>query len=187
MQFSTRNLLLATLLSAGVVVSWYFSRAGREAPPVVDSYAQAPLGYYLRNAVLLGTDDQGSVFYRVLAARVAQADEDDALELEQVRVEYRDSESVNWHVSAEQAQAPSDQTYLELSGNVRLANRADAGATTVIETQKLHLEPDLYLASTDLPVSVSVGGARLDAVGMKAYLKDDRLELESNVHGQFRN
>ena len=188
MYLDTRNTAIVTLLVTAAVVSWFLSRAGTVVPPASELRGTAPLGYYLRNAVLLGTDDEGNIFYRVLAERVVEADESESLELSHVRVEYRDSADVRWQASAEQAQASRDTSILDLFGNVRLANDGAEGDTaTVIETDRLRFDPDSFLATTDRPVTVSIGRGHIGATGMKAFLKDDRLELESQVHGRFEN
>jgi len=46
------------------------------------------------------------------------------------------------------------------------------------------LEPERYTVTTDSPVTLSFEGNRLEARGLSADLRDDRLEL-SSVHGRF--
>jgi lipopolysaccharide export system protein LptC len=50
----------------------------------------------------------------------------------------------------------------------------------------LRLKPDEFVAETPARVRVEMGGRQLRATGLIAYLKEDRLELQSNVNGQFR-
>ena len=38
---------------------------------------------------------------------------------------------------------------------------------------------------TDAPVELAVGPQRVTAVGMVAYLLEERLQLQSEVHGRF--
>jgi lipopolysaccharide export system protein LptC len=188
MYFDTKNVVISILLMAAVAATWYFGRIGTTATGPTEATVSPPLGYYLKGATLLGTNDQGRVFFRLEAESVTEDGERAALDLDSVRVEYHDNEDVSWQVSAARASAAQDQGYLELSGDVRLTNRVDAGTpATLIETEHLLLDPEAYLASTGEQVAVSIGDHRLAATGMKAYLKDDRLELESRVHGQFRN
>lgn len=188
MHFNTRNVVVSVLLVGAVAATWYFDRIGQVTPTAIAPDASAPPGYYLLNAVLLGTNDEGRILYRILAERVSENAEGTALALRSVRVEFRESEDIGWQVSAANASAASDQSFLDLSGGVRLTGNAERGAAaTVIETENLRLSPEDYLASTTDEVAVSLGGHRLSATGMDAYLRDDRLELKSQVHGQFRN
>jgi lipopolysaccharide export system protein LptC len=183
---AVRNIGLVAFLVSAAIATWLLGQPLPGGDAVSDAAASGPLGYYLTDAVLLGTDDEGRIFYRVHARQVEQSANELELELVQVRVEYRDSENVEWHVSADRAAAPTDGSHLDLYGNVRLVSMPQAGSTaTVIETEKMRFEPAHYFASTDVPVVVAVGDNQLRAEGLKAYLKDDRVELESKVHGQF--
>jgi lipopolysaccharide export system protein LptC len=74
---------------------------------------------------------------------------------------------------------------LELLDDVVAVTREGDGAPAIIRTEYLRLEPDEYVASTDRKVTIDYAGSRLFAVGMRAYLKEDRLQLLSNVNGKF--
>jgi lipopolysaccharide export system protein LptC len=185
MRLNIRNVIVSLLLLAAAGASWYWRRpqSGVEEtarPPEV------PRGYYLKNAILLGTDDAGRVIYEVSAARAEEEPDSNALALETVEVQYRPATDVHWLLKADSGAAPADGSLLILQGAVELASRpVEGGASTVIRTNRLQLDPQAYVASSLEAVSVFIGEERLDAVGMKAYLKDDRLELESGIHGNF--
>jgi lipopolysaccharide export system protein LptC len=188
MYVDTRNALLFLLLVAAALITWYFGSSNPVASVTAGAGAELPLGYYLRDAVLFGADSEGRIFYEIHAKQVSQIPEEDVLQLDAVRVQYRGSEDVQWQVSAERAAATGDRAFLDLSGAVRLANDTEPGANaTIIETDSLRLEPERHLASTQDIVRVTFADHSIDATGMKAYLKEDRLELESKVHGQFHN
>jgi len=106
--------------------------------------------------------------------------------LTDVRVEYRPVANVLLLLTADSGEAPTDQSYIDLSGAVELVNEPrDDGERTIIQTQALRFEPETFVARSEDFVSVFLGAERLDAVGIRVYLRDDRLELESNVHGEF--
>jgi LPS export ABC transporter protein LptC len=109
------------------------------------------------------------------------------LRLEHVRFEYEPSEKVPWSIVASTGEAPiGTPAYLDLEGEVELTrDTAASGKPTRVETDRLRLEPDTHLASAPGPVRLWFGRYALDAVGLKAFLEDDRFELESQVHGQF--
>ncbi len=185
MHLNARNSAIYIVLCGAALVTWLASRpdAAEQRPP--GPPADAPPGYYLEDVALLGTDDAGAVVYRIVAGRVEESGSVRELELSDVRVQYRDSEDVAWLVEAERATAPRDRSWLDLRGNIRVTSAAeDPSGQVVIETDRLLLEPERYTATTDAPVSLSFEGNRLEAVGLTADLKDDRLEL-SSVHGRF--
>lgn len=181
-----RNALIGLTLLAAAIGSWLLGRTGAGVDPASGPPPPAQLGYYLRDAVLLGGDEEGRMIYRVHAQMIEQTPERRALALRSVRVEYRDAENVEWQVSAARAEAPNDGAYLDLEGDVRLVARPQSGTqATVIETQRLHLDPRAYLATSDAAVRIADAQVVLSARGLEADLKRDRLELHSEVRGQF--
>ena len=186
MQPNFRNLFITAFLTAAAGLSWYWSRAGTaESQPGAVREA-LPLGYYLIDAEILGSDETGHLLYEIWAGRAEERPDEERLLLSDVRIEYRPVENVPWLLTADSGEAPADQSYIDLSGAVELANApSDQGERTLIKTQKLRFEPEAFVASTDSAVSLFLGAGRLDAVGIKVYLRDDRLELESTVHGEF--
>ena len=71
-------------------------------------------------------------------------------------------------------------------GSVELRSKpSDGAAPTVIVTDRLRFTPDQFIAESAGPVELRLGDSVLNAVGLKAHLKDDSVELESEVHGQF--
>lgn len=180
-----RNGAAICLLIAAALGTWYWSRTTAPAAPTAVPARSAPLGYYLRDAVLLGTDDEGRVVYRVSADLAEERPEDGSLLLNGVRVEFQGDEQVPWRVRALSAEAQPERGYLELAGNVELERIGEERPPTLVETERLRLEPDEQTAVAPGDVRLTVGGNTLSAVGLKAFLRDDRLELESKVHGRF--
>ena len=145
-----------------------------------------PLGYYLRDAVLIGTDTNGKISYRIYADEVEQHDANDDLVLRKVRVEYDSSEHVPWRLTADEGTVELHGEYLDLSGSVRLSNESEEGVVpTVVKTQQLRLDPASFVASSEEAVAFVRGKARISAVGLRADLKDGRLDLQSQGYGQF--
>ena len=186
MYLNARNTLGLAALAGATVLSWYWSREQPADPETNGNLDSLPLGYYLTDATILGTDEEGRVLYRIWAGRAEERPAEERLLLSEVRVEYQPVADVPWRLTARSGEAPLDRSYLDLSEAVELAGEPrDGGARIVIRTQRLRLEPETFVATTEGPVSLFIDARRLEAVGMRADLKDDRLELESDVHGQF--
>lgn len=183
---TVRNGAVLCLLIAAALGTWYWSRT--TAPTVAESVParSVPLGYYLRDAVLLGTDEEGRVVYRVTAGLAEEQPETGSLLMNDVRVEFHQDTPVPWRVRATRAEADPSQSYLELEGNVELEREADGSRPrALVETNRLRLEPEQATAVASGDVRFTVGDNTLSAMGLKAFLRDDRLELESRVHGRF--
>ena len=186
MHLNARNVLGFGVLATLAIGSWHLSRAPLGPPSVVDERAGGPLGYYLRGADISIMDVDGSILYRIVAEAVEERPAESRTVLSRVHVRYSPAADVPWEVRAESGDIPADERYIELSGDVELSSAGEAGGEpTIIRASRLTLAPDDFLATTDAPVSVFLGEERLEAVGMRADLKGDFLELESGVRGQF--
>ena len=181
-----RNTLIYAVLAAAAGSSWYWSRAGTADGQPGELRQSLPVGYYLTDAEISGTGEDGQLLYKIWASRAEERPDEKRLFMSNVRVEYSPVEDVPWLLTADAGEAPTDESYIDLSGTVELANEPlDAGDKTIIQTQALRFEPETFVASSEATVSLFVGTRRLDVVGIKIYLRDDRLELESSVHGEF--
>ena len=64
MYFSVRSSIGLLILVSIAIATWLANRH-EIAPRAVQSNRQSPLGYYLRDAVFFGTNEQGSFDVRV--------------------------------------------------------------------------------------------------------------------------
>ena len=182
MSTPVRNILILFTLAVIAAASWLFGRKPAPSVPVRDA-AQPALGYYLKDAVFRGLDTEGRVIYRLAAGRIEQAPDSDVLELEGVEISYRDSQELPWIIRASRARSTEDRAVIELEGDVTIKS-SDPGERALIESSDLRLEPGNYFASTNGPVRFAIGDTWIRAVGLKAYLKDERIDLESEVHAE---
>jgi lipopolysaccharide export system protein LptC len=162
--------------------SWLASEKPVPIPPAPQA-AESALGYYLKDAVFRGLDTEGHIVYRLAAARIDQARDSDILELAAVEITYRDEQDVPWIIRASRARSTADRSVIELEGDVTIES-SGPGEFTRIESSDLRLEPNNYFASTSGPVRFAYGNNRIYAVGLKAYLQDERIDLESEVHAE---
>jgi LPS export ABC transporter protein LptC len=181
-----RSGLSLALLMCVAAATWYLRSP--TAPAAGDAVARdaGPPGYYLRGARLLGADASGRITYIVSADSAQEIPQEGALELSGVAIEYAPENDVPWEVSAARATAPKGGDHLELMGSVELRSKpSDGAAPTVIVTDRLRFTPDQFSAESAGPVELRLGDSVLNAVGFKADLKEDSVELESEVHGRF--
>lgn len=183
---SVRNTLAGALLALAAAVTWYWSRPPATAPATRSAADRVALGYYLRGAEVIGTDDTGRITYIVAAERMEELPGEERFELADVTIEYRPESDVAWRMSAERGTVPRSRAHYELSGGVTLSNApGHSGVATVATAPTMTFAPDELTVDTAAPVELNVGGDVLRAIGLKAHLKDDTLRLESAVHGRF--
>ncbi len=182
---SPRQVALLIVLTIAALGSWYLAREGRSDNGGTMSQDATHRGYYLKSARILGTGPNGDLLYEVLAERAEQL-EDTRIEFTDVLINYSPDSEVPWSVNADKALVDQDLPQLLLSGHVRaISNQGFAGKDTEIRTEVLELDPENYIARTDARVQIRIGERSLTATGMLASLKEDRVELRSNVSGKF--
>ena len=181
---SLRNLVVTALLTVAALGSWYLARQGQgdEAEVALDT---AQRGYYLKSARILGTGEDGNLLYEIQAERAEQGDQE-RINFTTVSINYSPASEVPWTVNADTATIEGNGNRVLLRGHVRaISSEGFSGNDTEIRTQYLELDPESYLAETDQRVQIRIGARSLTATGMLASLKDNTLELKSNVSGKF--
>ncbi|MEM7433303.1 MAG: LPS export ABC transporter periplasmic protein LptC [Pseudomonadota bacterium] len=181
----SRSTLLIVMLAIAALGSWYLARQGNldhESTTVVETTQR---GYYLKSARMLGTGPDGALLYEI-QARHAEQREDNRISFTDVKVSYSPASAVPWSVDADTALIDPAQPVVQLSGHViATSTEGFSGDDTEIRTQYLELDPENYLAETDDRVQIRIGTRSLTATGMLASLKDQKVQLKSNVNGKF--
>ena len=186
MYLNLKNILGSTLLVSIALLSWLWNLRAVEDEPRTAAPMSGPLGYYLSEARIMGTGENGQPLYRIQAGSAEEHPDEGRLVLNDVTVEYQPEHNVPWVLKATRGEIPADESYLDLIGSVELTTSSEEGLDpTIVRTTQLRLEPLNFAASTNASISIFIGTQRLDAVGMRVDLKTDNLALESNVHGQF--
>lgn len=175
---------LALLVAGALITSVLYlqSQPGEPEAPVIPRLG---IGYYVRSAVLSGTGPDGRILYRVTTAAAEQNLADGSIAMREVAVNYSPPGDLPWALTAERGHIPPDRNIIELSGDVVINAVAPDSPPLSIRTDYLELDPDAYIARTNSGVAVERSRNTLRARGMRVYLKQDRLQLETEVQGQF--
>jgi lipopolysaccharide export system protein LptC len=142
-------------------------------------------GYYLKDAILTITQPDGSPRIKIVARRIDEHVADKSYGAEGVHVDYLAVPGKPWTLKSDQAAVPADLQSVVFNGNVEVRSlQTEQGG--VIRTQSLALDMQSNVATTDEPVEIEFAGQQLHATGLKADMKNERLQLESAVNGNFR-
>jgi LPS export ABC transporter protein LptC len=186
------TMLLGAALLTSVLV--FLGPSSEVAPPVPPRLG---LGYYVKDARLTGTGPDGQILYRVTAIAAEQTLADGTITMRNVAVDYEPAAQVPWKLKADRGQIPPDRNIIELAGDVVattevavVKSAAPPGGRTstaplLIRTDYLELDPEAYIARTERMVAVERSRDTLLARGMRVYLKQDRLQFQSEVRGRF--
>jgi len=182
---SPRTITLIVVLSAVAIGSWYLSRSNAPAYDSELPFDSVHRGYYLKQARILGTGEDGSLLYEIEAEHAAQQ-ADERIEFTDVRIRYSPDSAVPWIVNADEATLRDDNPVITLRGHVQIVNHGEANDNdTEIRTEYLELDPNEFIAETNERVQIRIGERSLTATGMLASLHDDKIELKSNVRGKI--
>ena len=182
---SPRNISVTILLTAAALGSWYLAGQYDNDDNSATAAQAVQRGYYLKSARILGTADDGSLLYEIRAAH-AEQQSDTEVAFTDVVINYSPASDVPWTVNADSAIANQEASILKLQGHVRArSSEGFSGSDTEIRTEYLELDPESYVAETEERVQIRVGARSLTATGMLASLKENQLQLKSNVSGKF--
>ena len=190
-----RWISLAALLAA-LVIGYGALVERSPAPTANDAQAEQP-GYYLQDAIVTQTQQDGSVSLRLVASRIQQQRRDDSIALDTVRVNYYQSNSGSnsgsksgqspqreWLLNARQGFVPANFRVVQLFGDVVL-RPADAQPEAFLRVDALAVDTQTNVAySLASPVRVRFGSHEMVVKNFRADLDSEKIRLES-VHGRF--
>lgn len=182
---SSREIAGLAVLTVAAMASWYLAQPDSDDAQDNATFDATKSGYYLTSARILGTGDDGHLLYELLAEH-AEQQSDNRVAFTDVHLNYSPQSEVPWSVDADTATIFPDEQRVRLEGHVRaISSEGFSGNDTEIRTQYLEIDPENFTATTDRRVQIRIGARSLTATGMLASLKENQLELKSNVGGKF--
>jgi lipopolysaccharide export system protein LptC len=181
--------LLAGLAIAAAIgaVLWLGSTVGDNGSKrAAEAIEESDPGYAARDAEVIETDSTGRELYRLKAELIRQDPASGVVELESIKMNYRTATNAVWKVDAQQGTVATSGSEILLRGQVRVAGPiGEPGRKLQLDTDKLAIDTQQELVTTDAMVVMTWEGQVLRARGMVANLKTERVKLESKVNGRF--
>ena len=179
------------LVFVGVIIgSVILGGQQREAvsPTTVDN-AAADLGYAARQARVIETGVDGHPLYTLDAALIKKPPGTTQIQLQQVRLGFRDASGDQWTGTAASGVAQQDAGTVgkvDLSGDVQVSGRLPGTQTQLnLGTDQLSVDTRAQTVQTEDLVTFTVPGAKMTAKGFSTNLNDGLVHLKSNVHGTY--
>lgn len=126
--------------------------------------------------------------YVVEAPRLVQLPSQLGTRLEQPTMDWYqpDGQIREWRVRADQGWVAADNQWVRLEGEVVMTRLAESGKppVTIITRDVLVRLAERY-AETAAPARAITPGGELRAIGLRAFLDEERLELLSDVRGVY--
>lgn len=182
-----RYWILLIVLLALAAFSWWLLQTTEKPQVSVPGKQRHDPDFYMKDFTLTTMDKAGAPRNRLSGPYLVHYADDDSAELTRPRMIAFRKDEPPWHIEAERGWISSGGKDVVLRGEV-VMRQSDAvrGREQTVRTTDLHVRPDDEYAETTHPVTFSNNaGSVVDAVGMRASLKDERLELLSKVRASY--
>lgn len=150
---------------------------------------QADFDYYLSGMILDSFKPDGSLNYRITADRVTHYPDGDISVLSLPELSWNEAAGHSWLMTAQRGvlrpDTMSSQDSLLLENEVNATQTGQTGNVLTINTDNLMVLPDAREATTETAVLIQRANLRIAGTGMHAWLAQDRIQLLSQVKGQY--
>ena len=140
---------------------------------------------FVVNALYTSYDEQGTIKIQFVSPRIEQFETTDyAIMAEPQATIQGQPGSEPWQLTAKHGKLRDGNSLLELEGDVRIV-RQIGERSAILTTTTLTLDNRTNMAYTDAPVEIVDATGTTNATGMKAWLNERILELDSQVKGRY--
>ncbi len=162
--------------------AWLLNKMVSGRSTEVDREVQVP-DYTMENFTTWNMEEDGNPKNKLQAAYMAHYPDNDATEFHKPYLQLFRQDRAPLHVIAEKGWATNNNDVLLLEGTVRFWEEDADGATTLeIITRDVRVLVDQEYAETDQPATLIHDRTTVRATGVRAWLKENRMELLKNVH-----
>ena len=142
--------------------------------------------FYMENFSTLTMKPNGSPKNRLYADYMAHYDDDDTTELTRPRLEIFKPEKPPLTLTADKGWVTSDNKVILLGGRVDLWQDDHEGVRELeVNTSEVRVLLDQDYAETDQHATIKRTNTIVDADGVRAYFRKNRIELLDNVRGKI--
>jgi LPS export ABC transporter protein LptC len=172
-----RWISIAALLAA--LVAGYGAFVRRDPSLVSLSDSERAPSYFLRNAIITQTEQDGSPGLRLVAERIDQASAGASIRLTSVQVDFLRTQDRQWTLTAQEGFIPPQSRVIEFRGDVHL-RPIDATTPTYLRTDELAVDTERQVAyTTTSPSKIQYGNLTATVQRFEADLNSERVKLES--------
>jgi lipopolysaccharide export system protein LptC len=168
---------ILALTATVVFFFWLFARDEATNDLPTDAAAQPP-EWYWETAEFWSFNTDGQLEQEVTASEAKYFKAEDIIYLRDPRITTHSGDQPPWYTRAERGEVREDNNIVELQEAVEIYQ---LDGTTRIHTEQLALIRNKSLAETPLKVIITGESSRTEAVGMRAWLEQEKVELLAKV------
>ena len=177
------KIILLLVLAAGSSFMYFFSSKPNDD---LEKFNLTRVEYIVKDAKLYGTNAEGKFLYKIVAKKAQASNTDKQIYLNQVFLDYSDDQDIDWRIRSDKGQLLSNSNVLALSGNVTVKSLSNKNNLTIISTDYLEINPNTYTIATNRNVLIELDNNKIEAKGLSAQLKDNRLSFNSNINASIQ-
>jgi lipopolysaccharide export system protein LptC len=184
----TKGIFSLVILAALAILSGWLLITVKSTLYEADKNTSIP-PLYMDNFQATRMNIQGIREYTLTANHLVQLPGEQGTRVEQPKIAmFQNGQIREWLLSAEHAWIAPDNQLIRLEQGVSLSRPLTSGKRPVVITSRvLLIYPDQDLAETTEAVHAETPGGVVDAVGLKARLNEEQLELLSDVRGSYES
>ena len=178
------NTLILALIAVVVAALGYWNLAPDTDRQARQNANDNAIDFYVVGARTVQFQDDGKLHYRMTADKLEHVKSTDITLIDAPKLELYRGTELPWEVTSQRAEVSPGGVEVELIDDVRIARTDAKNRPTVITSSRMTVIPDKEYAQTEQAVRIVAANGVTTAQGMKAYLNDGRMLLQSNVRGQ---
>ena len=178
-------LLLIILLA--VVSGWIFDSI-EKSPILTKEKVRHDPDYFLKNFTSTTMDDTGKPAYQVKAHHLEHYPDDDSMKLQQPLFSFYKDKTKTWTAQANEALVLNNSEIIHLKGEVvlrKVLNPAENNEPFFLTAEQLTIEPERNIAHTKSKIKLNKGTSYIQADGMRADMKNNKIEFLSNTRSHY--
>ena len=135
--------------------------------------------YSVKNAEFFGSDQKGSLTYKVFSKKARSENANDQIILDQVDLLYYSDDLNSWKISSDRGEMYDGSNIIVLSGNVVIRNNSTL-RPSIIETEYLEINPNKMTIATNKQVKITLNNNTIEAFGINATLDDNQIKFRTS-------
>lgn len=180
------RLFLPLVVLTIAALSYWLSGTQTDKAKDVSSTVQDNPDAFMEEVVTRVMDPEGLPRYELRSPRLTHYPLDNRTQMEQPRITLFRPHQGHWQLEAESATALQGDDELQLHGKVLIQRvGADQATELEIQTSELHVYPEQDMAETQALTTLSHATGKIQSQGMRAYFKEENLQLLSQVRGHY--
>jgi len=180
--------IITVLLGLSGLAIWLQQSSGKQSsnvsPPTV-SQKHSP-DYFMEDFTLTSMNEKGTPNSILVSSKMLHYPDDDSTELDAPFMTMFGEIGKPWKIKADRGWVSGNNELILLSGNVRIDRLSGPNNRPVkLLTNKLRIHPESDFAETDQPVTMVSDKRHTSAIGMRAYIREGKLQLLDDVRVNY--